>query len=144
MSLGGARRGTRNFLTSATSLPVVAMPHKLKDDMRALGGNDEDMDLLKDVDSDAELPPASSGKDDVRWRAAVHGHGTNASVPPQRALSSDLSKFMKGLDFGNSAKGKGKAVASADPPASANRADKVGGIHISMFEPYVYTLYRRK
>lgn len=43
------------------------MARKLKDDVRALGGDDDDVAMLQDVDSDAELPVASSSKKDVRF-----------------------------------------------------------------------------
>ncbi|EJD44509.1 CBF-domain-containing protein [Auricularia subglabra TFB-10046 SS5] len=55
------------------------MGRKLKKgDISALGGEDADLDLLNGVDSDAEMPAASSSKTD-------------------RGLAKDLSKFMKDL-----------------------------------------------
>ena len=42
--------------------------HSLSEAIKALGGDDEDLELLKDVDSDAEPSTSSSSKKDVSFQ----------------------------------------------------------------------------
>ncbi|KAH7098243.1 CBF-domain-containing protein [Auriculariales sp. MPI-PUGE-AT-0066] len=82
------------------------MPRNLKSDVHALGGDDEDVALLQAVDSDSELRPAASSSKD------------------ERAIAKDLSKFMKGLDFGSGGKATDKADTKDKKSYKKEKTDK--------------------
>ncbi|GAA5909236.1 hypothetical protein JCM5296_006103 [Sporobolomyces johnsonii] len=81
----------------------------LKAEILALGGDEEDLKMLQDVDSDSEM----EGEEDETKRA---GKGSKETDGADASLLKDLRAFAKGLDF---------SAAGATAPASDSE-DEVG------------------
>ena len=93
-----------------TSADRAGKHSKISDELRqavqALGGDEEDLDLIEGVDDDEEDSPATKstkpkGKepssDEVRFTAI----GAKTCLIQQKSLRKALGDFMKGLDFGS-------------------------------------------
>ncbi|ORY90226.1 CBF/Mak21 family-domain-containing protein [Leucosporidium creatinivorum] len=75
----------------------------LRNEILALGGDEEDLKLLRDVDSDSEV------EGDAEEEPKKKGKGSSDKVDP--ALSKDLRSLFKSLDFASAG---GAALAASD------------------------------